>query len=90
MKSFSFECIYIYIIYIFWLIKLIVHLEREVARITRRKREKLKKFYTEETSKQLVHEMISEHSNLFTFFTELKNFCDNFSPDILNLINLIY
>ena len=30
-----------------------------------------------------------EYSNLFTFFTDLKNFCDEFSPDILNLVNLL-
>ena len=32
---------------------------------------------------------ILEHSNLFTFFTDLKNSCDEFSPDILNLVNLL-
>ena len=30
-----------------------------------------------------------EYSNLFTFLTDLKNFCDEFSPDILNLVNLL-
>ena len=28
-----------------------------------------------------------EYSNLSTFFTDLKNFCYGFSPDILNLVN---
>ena len=42
----------------------------------------------QQTSKQLVDERFLEHSNLSTFFTELKNFCDNFYPDILNLVNL--
>ena len=65
-----------------WLVKLIVHLEREVERIIRRKRKKLKKLCTDETSKQLVDERFLEHSNLFTFFTEPKNFRDDFSPDI--------
>ena len=27
--------------------------------------------------------------NLFTLLTDLKNFCDDFSPDILNLANLL-
>ena len=43
----------------------------------------------QQTSKQLVDERFLEHSNLYTFFTELKNFCDNFYPDILNLVNLL-
>ena len=72
-----------------WLVKLIVHLEREVDRTIRRKRKKLKKLCTDETSKQLVDERFLEHTNLFTFFAELKNFCDDFSPDILNLVNLL-
>ena len=72
-----------------WLVKLIVHLEREVERTIRRKRKKLKKLCTDEMSKQLVDERFLEHSNLFTFFAELKNFCDDFSPDILNLVNLL-
>ena len=57
-----------------WLVKLTVHLEREVERIIRRKRKKIKKLCTDETSKQLVDERFLEHSNLFTFFTELNNF----------------
>ena len=55
----------------------------------RRKRKKLRKFCTNETSKQLVDERFWEHSNLFTFFTDLNNFCDEFSPGILNLVNLL-
>ena len=62
---------------------------RETERIIMRKRKKLKKLCTNETSKQLVDERFSEHSNLFTFFTDLNNFYDNFSPDILNLVNLL-
>ena len=54
-----------------------------------KEKEKLKKLCTDETSKQLVDERFSEHSNLFTFFTDLKNFCDDFSPDILNLVNFL-
>ena len=72
-----------------WLVKLVVHFEREIERIIRRKRKKLRKLCTNETFKQLVDERFLEHSNLFTFFTDLKNFCDDFSPDILNLVNLL-
>ena len=66
-----------------------MHLEREIERITRRKRKKLKKRCIEKTFKQLVDEGFLEHSNLFNFFTDLKNFCYNFSPGILNLVNLL-
>ena len=72
-----------------WLVKLVVHLEREIERIIRRKRKKLRKLCTNETFKQLVDERFLKHSNLFTFFTDLKNVCDDFSPDILNLVNLL-
>ena len=54
-----------------------------------RKRKKLKKLCTDDTSKQLVDERFSGHTNLFTFFTDLQYFCGDFSPDILNLINLL-
>ena len=48
----------------------------------------LKILCTDETSKQLVGERFLERSSLFTFFTDIKNFCDDF-PDILNLANLL-
>ena len=72
-----------------WLVKLTVHLEKEDKRVIRRNRKKPKKLCTDETSKQLVDERFLENSNLFTFFTDLKNFCDEFSLDILNLANLL-
>ena len=61
-----------------WLVKFVVHLEKEIESIIRRNRKKLKKPCTGETSKQLFDERLLEHSNLFTFFTDLKNFCDDF------------
>ena len=39
-----------------WLVKLVVHLEREIERIIKRKRKKLRKLCTNETFKQLVDE----------------------------------
>ena len=72
-----------------WLVKLTVHLEKENERVIRRNRKKPRKFCTDEISTQLVDKRFLEHSNLFTFFTDLKNFCDNFSLDILNLANLL-
>ena len=66
-----------------------MHLEKEIERIITRKRNKLKKLCTDETSKQLVDEKFLEHSNLFTFSIDLKNFCYDFPPDILNLANLL-
>ena len=64
-----------------------MHLEKEIERIIKRK--KLKELCTDETSKQLFDKRLLEHSSLFTSFTNLKNFCDDFSPDILNLANLL-
>ena len=59
---------------------MIAHLEREIERITRKKkRKKLKRHCIGETSKQLIDERFLEHSCLFIFFTYLKSFCDNFS-----------
>ena len=57
-----------------WLVKLVVHLDWEIERIIRRKRKKLRKLCTNETSKQLVEERFLEHSNLFTFFYRSKEF----------------
>ena len=66
-----------------------MHLEKEIEWVIKRKRKKFKKLCTEETSKQLIDERFLEHLSLFTFFTDIKNFCDDFSPDILNLANLL-
>ena len=72
-----------------WSVKLNMHLEREIQRIMRRIRKKLKKLCTDETSKQPIDEWFLEPSNLFTFFTELKSFWGDFHPNILSLANLL-
>ena len=72
-----------------WSVKLNMHLEREIQRIMRRIRKKLKKLCTDETSKQPIDEWFLEPSNLFTFFTDLKSFWDDFPPNILSLANLL-
>ena len=64
-------------------------MEKAIERIIRRKRKRLKKLCSEGTSKQLVDERFLVQSNLFTFFTDLKNYCNDFSPDVLNLANLL-
>ena len=66
-----------------------MHLEREIEPIIRTNRKKLTKVCTDETSKQMVDERFLEHSNLFTCFTNLNNFCDEFSPNVLSLVNLL-
>ena len=43
----------------------------ETERLIRRKSKKLNKLFTDETSKQRVDERFLEHSNIFTFFTDL-------------------
>ena len=62
------------------MVKLIVHLEGENDRIISRKRKKLKSLCSDETSKQFDEERFLQHPNLFTFFTDLNNFCNDFSP----------
>ena len=37
----------------------------------------------------MVDERFLEHSNLFTCFANLNNFCDKFSPHVLSLVNLL-
>ena len=53
-----------------WLVKLIVHLEREVERIIRRKRKKLKRLCTDETSKHLVDERF-ENILIYLLFLQI-------------------
>ena len=44
-----------------WLVKLTVHLERAIEETSRKERKK--KLSLQKTTKQLVHEKFSEHSN---------------------------
>ena len=67
-----------------WLVKLVVHFERDIEQIIKRKIKKLKKLCTKQTSNELVDERFLEHFYLSTFFTDPKTFCDDFSPDIVS------
>lgn len=37
----------------------------------------------------MVDERFSAQSNLFNFFADVKNFCEDNFPDILNFVNLL-
>ena len=52
------------------------------------KGERKKKFKKIVLTKHLNTRLMKD-SNLFTFFTDLKNFWDDFSLDILNLVNFL-
>ena len=56
-----------------WLVKLVVHLERGIEQIIKRKIKKLKNLCINQTSNELVERFL-EHFYLFTFFTDPKEF----------------
>ena len=72
-----------------WLVKLLVHLEKKIKKITKTKRKKLEKLTNNEYLRKLVIERFDEHLDLFTFPSDLSNYCKNFCPDIVNIANLV-
>ena len=52
-----------------WLVKLLIHLERKMKKITKVKRKKLQKLSGEGDIKELVSDRFTEHLGLFTFLT---------------------
>ena len=52
-----------------WLVKLLIHLERKMKKITNVKRKKLLKLSGERDIKELVSDRFTEHLGLFTFLT---------------------
>ena len=72
-----------------WLVKLLVHLEKRMKKMTKIKREKLQKLSGEGDIKELVSERFTEHLSLFNFFDDFSKYCETFSPDITNIANLV-
>ena len=72
-----------------WLAKLLVHLEKKIKKITKTKRKKLEKLRNNEYLRKLVSERFDEQLDLFTFPSDLSNYCENFCPDVVNIANLI-
>ena len=72
-----------------WLVKLLIHLEKRMRNITKKKRKKLRKLSGEGDIKELVSERFTEHLSLFNFFDDFSKYCEAFSPDITNIANLL-
>ena len=52
-----------------WFVKLLVHLEKKIKKITKTKREKWEKLTNNEYFRKLVSERFDEHLDLFIFPT---------------------
>ena len=72
-----------------WFVKLLIHLEKKIKKITKAKRKKLEKSASHEYLRKLVSERFDEHLDLFTFPSDLSNYCENFCPDVVNIANLV-
>ena len=73
-----------------WLVKVLIHLEKKQKNIIKVKKKKLCKLTKGNKELQaLVLERFSEHVDLFTFRDEIITSCENLSPDIINIANLM-
>ena len=72
------------------LVKMVIHIEKRQKKIIKIKRKKLCKLTKDNKELQtLVLSRFSEHVEYFTFRDDLIEYCQNLSPDIMNLINLM-
>ena len=62
--------------------KLLIHLEKRLKKITKIKRKKLWKLSGEE----VIKELLNERFNCFDYFSK---YCETFSPDFTNIANLV-
>ena len=72
-----------------WLVKLLARLEKKIKEITKTKRKKLEKLTNNEYLRKLVSEHFDKRLDLFTFSSDLLNYCENFCPDVVNIANLV-
>ena len=49
----------------------------------------MKKLTNNEYFRKLVSERFDENSDLFTFPSDLSNYCENLCPDVANIANLV-
>ena len=73
---------YIYI-YINIYKKLLIHLEKIKKKITKIERKKLEKLANHEYLRKLARERFDEHLDLFTFLSDLSNYCETFVQMLL-------
>ena len=69
--------------------KLLIHLDKRIKKVTKTKYKKLKKLAKDETLKKHVSERLTEHLDLFTFYNDFYNYCEEFLPDIITMANLM-
>ena len=62
-----------------WLVKSLVHLEKKIKKISERKRQKLEKLPNHEHLRKLASERFDEQLDLFTFPSDLSNYCEKLS-----------
>ena len=72
-----------------WLIKLHVHLEKRLKKISKKKIKKLHKLSGNSVIKDNLSTRFQEDLDIFTFFNDFSGHCDNFSPDVVNATNLV-
>ena len=73
-----------------WLIKLHVHLKKQLNKISKdkKKMKKLHKPSGNSVIKDYGSTHFQEHLDIFTFLNDFSVYCDNFSADIVNSANL--
>ena len=62
--------------------KLLIHLEKRLKKITKIKRKKLWKL----SGEGVIKELLNERFNCFDYFSQ---YCETFSPDFTNIANLV-
>ena len=73
-----------------WLVKIVIHIEKREKKIIKVKRKKLCKLAKDNKQLQtLALSRFSEHVDYFTFRDDLIEYCQNLSPDIMNLVTLV-
>ena len=70
-----------------WLIKLHVHLEKRLKKISKNKMKKLHKLSGNSVIRKCEY-AFSRASRYIYFFNDFSVYCDNFSPVIVNAANL--
>ena len=71
-----------------WSTKLHAHLEKRLKKTSNKKMKKLHKLKGNSVIKDNVSTRFQEHRDIFAFFYDFSVYCDNFSPDIVNVANL--
>ena len=66
-----------------WLVKILVHLEKKIKKVTKTKQKKLEKLMNNEYLRKLLSERFDEHLDLFTFPIDVPSYCEIFDQILL-------